>query len=500
MSELAEAGSILASKNVWIIDDDIPIAHAKFKNDDLISGKRPIDRGSLLALLAYVEWADTPVKALCEQLINQAKSVTAFTQPAAALHYLEQGAQIPDVVVYDLVYATLPTGGTSIDSLQKILDRCVCVVQIYTQEPSDEFPATLNDLVKKYDWRVGKPLQKVDTDAQTLANLLDTQLQKSLSARLASTIRQSSSKAIEEVLVKIDGLPVDVTLRLLTSQLDSPEESELVEMLSVKVTEALESSKSIEDAVRQYILKKGIAAEESAGIAQEIVALLIAHTREKVSEDGLFDQVRIAWESAKQGTTPTDNDAAKKIIKQFFAFRLYSRPSDDIVRTGDVIALSPENTDDSNSNELFLILTPQCDLAKFWKKTRGSLTYARMLPIDNGGKDRLLGSGNQRYEVGNSITANLPMVLPSIPASENEYIDYVLFPHEITVKILENNNDSMVRSLRYSELGNSTTRKCRISEPFLAGILAEVESTLFRLGIPDYPKEEKARIKKLLGI
>ena len=47
MPETAEDYSILADKNVWIIDDDIPIARAKFKDDDLISGKRPIDRGSL---------------------------------------------------------------------------------------------------------------------------------------------------------------------------------------------------------------------------------------------------------------------------------------------------------------------------------------------------------------------------------------------------------------------------------------------------------------------
>jgi hypothetical protein len=89
-------------------------------------------------------------------------------------------------------------------------------------------------------------------------------------------------------------------------------------------------------------------------------------------------------------------------------------------------------------------------------------------------------------------------------------MDYGLFFHEIESKRLdvspltvgmapEQIKNYYKRQLTYSELnllGETMTRHCRISEPFLNGVLGEISSLLFRSGVPDFPDEEKKRLAK----
>lgn len=46
----------LAGKEIWIVDDSIPVEQMDSDTDDLIQGIRPIDRGTLRALMEK-EWA-----------------------------------------------------------------------------------------------------------------------------------------------------------------------------------------------------------------------------------------------------------------------------------------------------------------------------------------------------------------------------------------------------------------------------------------------------------
>ena len=97
----------LRDDSVWIIDDDIPIQLAEHERDDMLSGARPIDRGTLVTLLQNQEWDDDPVKTLLNELVYEAESVTAFIQPAAAVEHLMKGISIPDGIVYDLRYRNI---------------------------------------------------------------------------------------------------------------------------------------------------------------------------------------------------------------------------------------------------------------------------------------------------------------------------------------------------------------------------------------------------------
>lgn len=494
MTETGELVS-LADKEVWIIDDDIPINLVKFDIDDILAGNRPIDRGTLLALLSYENWPDDPVKTLCTQLVREAKNVTAFTQPVAAIKYLSLGILVPDVIIYDLVYRNLPTNTDSKEYLTKLLGQCVSVVQVYTQEPVEEAILHLGSLLE-FSSRLGSPQNKGQVDVGSLAQIINTSLKKSLSVQLATKIRRSSLGAIEDVLVRIDTLPLNVAVRLLAGETETPEELDLVELLSVKVSEGLAQRNELAQAVRQYATDKGVPEERINEIVQETIALLVANVRQHICyNEELFNIIKSAWEAARQGSEKEGDETTQRIVREFFAFRLYAQPKDDLVRTGDLIAL-PENTA-QDPPDLYLVITPPCDLARFWKKTRGRITLARLCPATRG-VARAKSCGNSKFKAGSSITAQHPMVLPSVPLSQNGHVDYVLFPHEIQFLEFENSSATeFQRPLTYTESNGKITKCCHVSEPFLAGILAELSSVLFRPGIPDYPDEEEKRLKGL---
>ena len=125
----------LANNNIWIIDDDIPIQSVDFDKDDMVSGERPIDRGTLLSLIGKEdEWTDSAVLELCKQLVACAGELKAFPSPPSAIKHLRSGAVAPDVVIFDLKYQTITNKDDVLGYLDVILNECISVVQIYTEE------------------------------------------------------------------------------------------------------------------------------------------------------------------------------------------------------------------------------------------------------------------------------------------------------------------------------------------------------------------------------
>lgn len=352
----------LADRDVWVIDDDIPISRWELADDDLLAGTRPIDRGTLLTLVHFRDWwEDDPLRTLCGQLVREAGCVTAFTHPSSAIQHLNRGALIPDVVVFDLDYRIDPVGArNALELLEQVLARCVSVVQVYTKTDIEEARRRLEPLLSKYRTRLEDPRHKAETDADQLMEVMKDRLGRSLSAHLARRIRRSSSAAVEDVLTRIDDLPLDVAIRLLAGTTETPEELELVELLSVKVGEALESAQELAAIVEEFVTDKGVPAERVKEAVCEIVALLSSNVREHILYDReLFAEIVSAWETTEQGGGTGNGTETQRIVQRFFAFRLYDQPKDDLVRTGDIVLLpSSEDASQDAPPDLCLVLTP----------------------------------------------------------------------------------------------------------------------------------------------
>jgi hypothetical protein len=505
MVNTSENGQLLETKYLWIIDDDIPIYLLGYDNDEMKTGVRPIDRGTLMGLLQSEEWDEGSVKALVSELLDKAENITAFTQPAAALDYLSRGGAIPDGIVYDLVYQ-MKMPKTSLEYLEGILNRCVSVVQVYTEESVDKAMSELANLLSAYPTRLEKPISKSDTSAGKLALALEEKLKVSLSAQFASRIRKLTAEAVENILVRIDDLPLNIAVKLLVGEPETLDEAGFVEFLSIKVGETIETDQDLFAAVNKYAVEyKHIPSEKVANFVNEIVRLIAANVRERIQYEGwLYDVFRSTCSQVGQDQI-RDDDKITNIVRDFYSFRLYDRPGDKLVRTGDIVQLGTNVGDLTTQFPiLFLVLTPPCDLARFFKKTRGILTLGKMYPmVSDIGIQRAKRHGNKDY-IGNSITARHPIILPSVPISKDTLLDYCTFVYEIEnmdcVSKKEVDEDSFSKPLTYDllkELGMNLERKCRVSEPFQSGILAKIKNELFSAGVPDLPPQEIDRLKKL---
>ena len=283
----------LLDKDVWLVDDDIPVEQAEFEHADMVLGIRPIDRSALLSLLKIPNWNDARVKFLCEELTQKAGNVTAFTSPLFVANHLDRGAKRPDVIVYDLRHRTVKPQEVQ-KALKEILEKCVCVVQVYTQEPEDQANREIQDLIIRFPNRLAPPQNK-SLDATELTKLLEQYLQSSLSAGLASTLRRLALSSVENVLLHIDNLPIAIAITLLAGE-EEPEEGDLIELISVKVSESINTSPDLVDAVNKYAIAKGVPQSKVSDFVQEISFILASHLKEYIRNNGgLINEVRSVW-------------------------------------------------------------------------------------------------------------------------------------------------------------------------------------------------------------
>lgn len=500
-------GNMLSELCIWVIDDDIPLHTLKVPEDGMMGGLEPINRTVLRQLTDGDAWEDAPLQELCRQLSYGAKSVAAFLRPEPAIAHLRGGAIPPDALVFDMDYRGISEQDV-VKSLETILRDYLCIVQVYSKEADEHVSRLVAELLESYSARMEKPRNKAQTSPEMLSNAIAQRLTRSLSVRMARRIREVTISAVEKVLVKIDDLPLDLALQALAGRIELPSEEEFLEMLSVKVSEALGNSEELTSAIQEFASEKGMVPDKSGELACGIVSLVVSHIREAVRGDGqLYDDLVRAWGIA-QPPEPEDGGKNNTAAQDFVGFQLYNTPTDDIVRSGDIVKIPARSNEEENPSTVYLVITPACDLERFYKKTRGALTFASMYQLDEVGKAKVNSYGNVSNEKPHSITARAPMVFPSIPIGNNRRADYALFAHELAVEVFEvtdlieagSGNKEIKKPLRYSNTNDRIVRLCRLSEPYLSGVLSKLGSDLFQTGVPDFPEVEKERLWNSLKI
>lgn len=418
-----------------------------------------------------------------------------------------RGAPIPDAVIFDLKYRTANDEQVRA-SLRSLLSSSISVVQVYTNDPLDVAKDELRILLSEFPSRLVDPKSKADTSIQALSEAIKEQVDKSLSAKLAKELRKLSLKAVEDVLVKIDDLPDSTLLGLLGGKEEAAEEADLLELLSVKVGEALAAAPDLSEALQQYMASKGIPEDRRAQMVRAIADLVVGNAQESIRNSGGLLALAQNWEHAqlqRAANAAAEDLRSKKVIRDFFQFRVYTSPpeTDRNLLTGDIVmVIGKENVQDNGVSlpDLYLVVTPLCDLAHFWHKTRGALTLVRMSPIDERGSQEIRSGSNQTFKISGSITASNPLMLPSVRLLTGQSADYAIFPHEVLFeRVLLAAGLSAKKPLTYDSVEGLLTRQCRISEPFLTGILDKIRGVLFRSGIPDFPDQERERITKLFA-
>lgn len=500
--ESIEPVSTLKEKRIWIIDDAFSAALSNskledYKDDDTLKGVRPIDRGTLISLVKEDSWgSETAVKELCAEIIKYSENVLAFIHPISALEFISRYELLPDAIVYDLEYQNLPSGTDSLNYLKRILDECTSMVQVYAKQAEGE-PDQLTQLLSDYPTRLlpGKPKER--TTAFEISNILSAKLEESLSAKISTKLRTASQAAIEKVLVSMDDLPLNLIIEVIAKMSEDPMDQDLVDLISEKVGRAIRSSTELREIITDYAGQRNLPGDTIETFVEEIISNIASNLRDRIQyEDWLYKLISSAWPRARDKAKAKD-DHEKLKVQEFFAHRLYDHPNDKLVRTGDIIIpVGARAIPYHEDGDLYLILTPPCDLVRFFKKTRGVLTIIKLHPLKQRGIKRITTFGNTK-EVGESITTKPPVTyLPSIKKNGDGDKDYCLFAHEVTnVTCDKPDGFSQTFPLVYTLENFNFERICKVSEPFLSGILSSIEGSLFRVGVPNMPSSETDRLK-----
>jgi hypothetical protein len=235
-------------------------------------------------------------------------------------------------------------------------------------------------------------------------------------------------------------------------------------------------------------LTKGSISALVGGQGETLLDLVLAKVRDEVGPE----VAEIFGEIIKADQVKDSSESLRQLMSVWY----YFFPSDDRVRNGDIV--------DDEKNEIYLVVTASCDLARFKKKTSGRLGVVRVVPVDRASLKALSDLGCVVSDIGGSIIANhgksgdVVIVLPNVPGATGKRDplgDYMALCHARShVEVF----DAPGGALQYANL-KGLKRRCTLASIFADAIVAKIAAVALSPGVPDLPELERERLKGLLA-
>lgn len=464
------------SKKVVCIVDDGFLSPAQALEMELY----PVLRNNHIEDMLKQRWDDIAIKNLCDNLLKGGWDIQAFSGPKKYENKIEEDVYISDILIFDWEYATGEVDQVGI--LKKILTKYPVFVYIFSgADTEDEVQGLIENELRCFKERI-KYLPKcidneqADKAAEDLSSQLEKMKENNFSFYFGSGFRKIVANSVENILVKFADLKLENVLALLSHDENISELNlEIKKIISSKVTECIRSSSEIREILSREKIKKDV--------IDELIGILEGKIQNSI--------ISAKLPLPKSENSPHSEEKNTDIMGALWSFRLYYKPLDEdrIVRTGDII-VKKSSTDFSN---LYLVITDDCSLSRFAKKTGGILNTVELTRITPGvdNKIKIKGLTSLTNIAGLSGTNGRPLLLPYIPVEDNQLRDYLLLMQRhftIECKVKEGS------SLIYDDI--DYRRVCSISSPFLHPLIGTIISNLFGWGCPDYPPEIQEDIKK----
>lgn len=445
----------MSKYSLCIIDDKIPAMAGGF--DDTIK----LNPSNLHRLLDNeANWDEKEIMDLMKKSLAEKQTwiVNAFTNPSFYINCFEEEFYRPDIIIFDWDYPGLDKPAE--DYLLEILKKSFTVVRVYTRvdQDGDVKKAIESGSFDKFRNRVDI-LHKEDTDSvKKLIKEIDSLKNKNFSLKFGAELRNKIMGTVDDILVELGKISTDDVVWLFGEEdkVDNKRKLSIKELVEIVVNK-------LRNDLNSYQL--GLSLPE----------IPISPSRS------------------------IDNDTVIKL----WTFRLYYKPSDNLVRKGDIIKRKS-----STDSRLYLVLSSDCHLCKFWKKNMGLLTLVPLHCVESNNsplQTRLkLYQSEGKYKgkiikptsLTNTTGFEGPTVLPILQIDDNQYIDYVLFPKEILCAEIpppsKDRFDQIKNNypLYYKDMDefDGDSRIC-ISEPFLTPLIQHILYNITGYGVPDYPKE-----------
>lgn len=446
------------SYSVCIIDDNIPVDQVdEFEETQIISS-------SMLKFLlrGEIDWNEDELKGLTSNLLasKNISNLSAFNDPNFFLNHISETTYVPEAIIYDWNYKGLDTEKSK-KLLIKILKKTFTIVFIYTREDQKH---EIDEMISEkefdpYSNRLDVIHKEEENSVERLIELLDKTNEKNFSFKFAKLLRNTSQDVINSILVELGKASLNQIGYYL--QITGEDRRDLVEFIGERFKNHLIASEKFDE----------------------------------------FDFNIQPDQKAKEDLGPS-----------IWSNRIYHYERKDMrVRKGDLV----KNSD----NDIFLVITADCDLRKHWKKNYGFTSLVKLHHVskenDHLKKQVLLTNDEKklrdkieqnpkRFSVTSLVNpintlSGGPVLLPYLEVNK-EFGHYVIFPKELesVYTELSEEGDKNDKFLRYDDKFNFD-KVASISEPFLTPLIQHILTNISGYGTPDYPKGVKDELSLKLG-
>lgn len=315
--------------------------------------------------------------------------------------------------------------------LAKLRETRFVPVIIWTEELG-KFEEAESEVKTRFPETYFRGLSKSQVNYQTLLQEL-SRWHEQAPVRLAEQFRQSVATAVEQTLYT------------------------LAEQSADDLTKGLKTLISLGEANSEVDLEH----------ATDVMLRILG--RQLYNQKAFTNELkRIVADLATNYTQPTKKERAQasKRRSQMEELYMYYRPSDDIVRNGDIVQISWET-----GENLAIVLTPACDLAN-----PGKTAYLR------------LGLLNPQPDRGNGTAPD-----DRWPLLYSKRAYEVCFHETLALQNISSGNDKSGSVMRYAHtyqalIGTaiSLRRECRLDDPYRSDLLHQFVSHAGRVGRPDF--------------
>jgi len=438
--------------SICYIDDRIPAIDEAVNK--IIDNTKKLDETILKLLLTSVNeenWDEKEVRDLITLLLGKEDILlSAFTNPSFYFNHNQSEIYRPEIFILDWDYNG-DTNDTE-DYLKQLLDYSFCFIAIYTRydklheiEAILEKPEFLDNKNRIVIWH------KEDSDSvdKLIANIMQLR-EENFSFKFGHELRKNAIDATERILLDLGASTSNDISKYF--QITDDSNKDLIDFISERFKSYLASSKL------------------------------------KVLDEKEIDEVKIPEHTLDE------------LAGKLWSHRLYYYPSetDQLFRKGDIFI---------KDGIYHLVISADCDLAKFWHKNFGSLNCIKLYPFDEKDviKEKLLLTRkadikSKLFQFSlisdvNSLTQG-PFILPFLRVKTDGQIllkDFFAFPKDtisFSIPAPDTGGDKTKLSklsLKYGHLENSV-KLASLTEPFLTQTVEHILNVLRGFGVPDYPK------------
>lgn len=439
--------------NICIIDD-------KFGDpcvEQDIDTTKHITNSDLKKILGSQAWDDEVLQELTHSFLNCSDfEISAYCNPSFFLRDMI----ISDVVIFDWDYDTIPTAESVESQLLEILKKKYCYVYIFTHCSETDIESILSkDEFKIYNNRVsynGKTVPSIESIKSSISDLENN----NFSFRFRNKIRSAAKEAIENILVELGNQSLETVLDTLYKTGESSRE--LIEFVGERF--------------KGFLLRTDFSFPEPSCVEEEA-------------------------EPSVESTANEENS-----IQELWKSRLYYSDKDDkVVRKGDILRIN---------NNYYFVITPDCQLNRFWKKNVGYLNIIQLLDVnvDKGKIKELYAKIYPKKTIENSLgkvtSISNPLSIGGSPLCfpyvGNDNKVFLLFPVMLSSMQIpkpdwfgDNTKINSETALKV-ELIPDSEKIVTLNEPFCSSVIETVFSELQGKGTSDFSPDIKTELQGIL--